>query len=149
MMCSMAAFNSHAALTFWKAPLLKDPKNILAEKDGMGSIGKIESLADLPSDAALIGFIRQAMELNEAGIKVARTKPVKLAVDVPDYLTKSLKKNPLAKKTFDDFSPSNKREYVEWLSEAKTETTREKRLETAIEWMSEGKIRNWKYLKKK
>jgi len=149
MMCSMAAFNSHAALTFWKRPLIKDPEKILVEKEGMGSLGKLTSLADLPSDGVLTGFIRQAMKLNEAGIKVTRKKPKEINIDVPDYLTKALKKNQLAKETFEAFSPSNKREYIEWLAEAKTDETRAKRLDTAIEWMSEGKIRNWKYLKKK
>ncbi|SRR5581483_59027 len=148
MMCSMAAFKEHVAFGFWKAPLLDDPRRILAEEGAMGNLGKIRSMADLPSDRVLEGFIRQAMKLNEEGKTVVRKKTKPVAFEVPDDLTKALKKNPSAKKTFEAFSPSNKRDYVNWLLEARTDATREKRLETAIEWMSEGKIRNWKYVKK-
>jgi uncharacterized protein YdeI (YjbR/CyaY-like superfamily) len=148
MMCSMAAFKEHASFGFWKETLLDDPKKMLKKEEGMGSFSKFRSLTDLPSDAALSNFIRQAMKLNDDGAKIAKPKSHPVALVVPDYLTKALKKNPAAAKTFDAFSPSNKREYIDWLTEAKTETTREKRLATAIEWMGEGKIRNWKYLKK-
>lgn len=148
MMCSMAAFNSHAAFGFWKESLLKDPKKILAEKVGMGSLGKLQSLSDLPSDKLLTGFIKQAMKLNESGIKVTKPKAKPVNIEAPDYLVIALKKNPSAKKTFAAFSPSNKRDYIEWLTDAKTEETCKKRLKTAVEWMSEGKTRNWKYLRK-
>ncbi len=148
MMCSMAAFKQHAAFNFWKMTLLDDPKKILTRTEGMGSLGKLRSLADLPSDAVLSAFIRQAMKLNDAGTKIAKAKSAPIENVIPDYLIAALKKNPAAKKTFDAFSPSNKREYIDWLTEAKTEATREKRLATALEWMAEGKIRNWKYLKK-
>ncbi len=148
MLCSMAAFKEHASFGFWKESLLDDPQKVLARNDGMGSIGKLRSLADLPSDAVLTDFIRQAMKLNDEGTVVAKPKSAPVSVVPPDYLTKALKKNPAAKRTFDAFSPSNKREYIDWLTEAKTEATREKRLATALAWMAEGKIRNWKYLKK-
>ena len=115
----------------------------------MGHGGRLTSLKDLPSDRDMKNFIKQAMKLNEEGIKAPRTKPnTKPELPVPDYFTKALKKNALAKRVFDGFSPSQRREYIEWLTEAKTEATREKRMATAIEWISEGKIRNWKYLKK-
>jgi uncharacterized protein YdeI (YjbR/CyaY-like superfamily) len=148
MMCSMAAFKEHASFGFWKEALLDDPKKMLKKEEGMGSFSKFRSLADLPSDAALSNFIRQAMKLNDSGTKISKPKPQPVTITTPDYLTKALKKNSAAKKTFDAFSPSNKREYIDWLTEAKTEATREKRLATALEWMAEGKIRNWKYLKK-
>ena len=64
---------------------------------------------------------------------------------VPDYLTAALKKNKPAQKTFDNFPPSCRKEYVEWITEAKTEPTREKRLAQTLEWLAEGKRRNWKY----
>jgi len=149
MMYSMAAFKEHAAFSFWKASLLNDPNGILAEGGAMGHLGRIQSLKDLPKDSVLSGFIRQAMKLNEERTKVPKPKSKPVVVEAPDYLTKALKKNTPAKKTFDSFSPSNQRDYVEWLTEAKTEETRNKRLQTALEWMAEGKIRNWKYLKKK
>jgi uncharacterized protein YdeI (YjbR/CyaY-like superfamily) len=148
MLCSMAAFKEHASFGFWKESLLNDPKKVLAVNEGMGSIGKLRSMADLPSDAVLTDFIRQAMKLNDEGTIVAKPKSAPVSVVSPDYLMKALKKNPAAKRTFEAFSPSNKREYIDWLTEARTEATREKRLATALEWMAEGKIRNWKYLKK-
>ncbi len=148
MLCSMAAFKEHASFGFWKATLLDDPKHILSHSEGMGSIGKLRSLADLPSDAILRGFIRQAMKLNDEGTTMSKPKPAPVKISVPEDLNAALEKNSDAKRTFEAFSPSNKREYIDWLTEAKTEATRQKRLGIAIEWMAEGKIRNWKYLKK-
>jgi uncharacterized protein YdeI (YjbR/CyaY-like superfamily) len=148
MMCSMAAFKEHASFGFWKETLLADPKRMLKKEEGMGSFSKFRSLTDLPSDAIFSGFIRQAMKLNDAGTKISKSKSELAAAITPDYLTKALKKHSAAKKVFDAFSPSNKREYIQWLTDAKTEETREKRLATALEWMAEGKIRNWKYVKK-
>jgi uncharacterized protein YdeI (YjbR/CyaY-like superfamily) len=103
----------------------------------------------LPSKKVLTGYIKEAMKLNEAGVKApSRMKPKapKAPVVVPDDLAAALAKNPAAHSTFENFSPGQKREYVEWITEAKTESTRNRRLETAIEWMSEGKQRNWKYM---
>jgi uncharacterized protein YdeI (YjbR/CyaY-like superfamily) len=147
MMCSMASFKQHAAFGFWKTSLIKDPKKILSNTEGMGSLGKITSVKDLPSDTVLTGFIKQAMKLNEEGTTVAKPKPKKVEFEMPEDLTKALKKNKAAQIVFDGFSPSNKRDYATWISDAKSEATRKKRLDTAIEWMSEGKIRNWKYVK--
>lgn len=148
-MLGMAAFKAHAVFGFWKAKLLDDPKGLLSEDDAMGHGGRLTSLKDLPSDRDMKNFIKQAMKLNDDGVKAPRTKPnTKPELGVPDYFQKALNKNRAAKKVFDDFSPSQRREYIEWLTEAKTEATREKRLETAIEWIAEGKIRNWKYVKK-
>ena len=148
MMCSMASFKEHAAFSFWKASLLNDPKGILSSEEAMGHMGRLTKLSDLPSEKVLTGFIKQAMKLNEEGKVVAKPKPKKVEFEVPDYLTNALKKNLAARKTFEAFSPSNQRDYAEWLTDAKTEETRNKRLETAIEWMAEGKIRNWKYVRK-
>lgn len=148
MMCSMAAFKAHAAFGFWKEKLLHDPEGLLTNADAMGSLGKLTAIQDLPSDKVLAGFIRQAMKLNDDGITTPKPKPKAVAFEVPKDLTNSLKKNSAAKRTFEAFSPSNKREYISWLAEAKTEETRNRRLATAIEWMAEGKIRNWKYVKK-
>ena len=151
IMCSMAAFKEHCAFTFWKASLITDPKGILGqvEKTAMGNFGRIASVKDIPSDKIMIDFIMQAAKLNETGIKVARKpKSEKKSLKVPDYFLSVLKKNKKAQATFDGFSNSHKREYVEWVTEAKTDETRNKRLATAIEWMGEGKVRNWKYLRK-
>lgn len=151
-MCSMAAFKQHCAFGFWKASLMKDntlTKNAESES-AMGHYGKITSLKDLPPDKKIIAHIKEAMMLNEKGIKLPSRKitTVKKEVVVPAYFLKVLKKNKKAFITFESFSPSHKREYVEWITEAKTDETKKRRMETAMEWMSEGKSRNWKYMKK-
>ena len=151
-MCTMAAFKHHCAFGFWKASLMKDKtltKNAESES-AMGHYGKITSLKDLPSDKKIIAHIKEAMMLNEEGVKLPPKKAAKekKEIMVPDYFLKQLKKNKKAFTTFDAFSPSHKREYVEWITEAKTEETKNRRMETAIEWLSQGKPRNWKYMKK-
>jgi uncharacterized protein YdeI (YjbR/CyaY-like superfamily) len=145
IVCGFAAFKQHCTLMFWKQSLLETdafPKN----KTAMGSFGRITSIKDLPSDKILVGLIKQAAELNEKGVKVPK-KPAATPKDivVPKDLTTALAKNKTAKATFDKLSPSHKREYVMWIEEAKTDTTRLKRLSTALEWLSEGKSKNWKY----
>lgn len=147
--CQMAAFKQHCAFGFWKAGLMDDPHQILnQEPDTAGSLGRITSLSDLPNDEILIQYIQQALALNVNGVKVpARAKPPQSnkELSVPAYLIEALDQNPAAKDHFGKFSPSQKKEYTSWLEEAKTEPTRTKRLETAMEWISEGKIRHWKY----
>jgi hypothetical protein len=145
ILCGFAAFKQHCTFGFWKQSLMETdafPKN----KTAMGSFGRITSLKDLPSDKVMIGLIHQAVELNEKGVKVPK-KPAtgKKDLVVPDELAKVLSKNKKAKTVFDNFSYSQKKEYVEWITEAKTEPTRNKRLATTVEWLSEGKRRNWKY----
>ncbi len=150
IMCNMASFKEHCAFGFWKASLLNNSKGILKASgtSGMGDVGKIKSISDLPDDKVLIDFIKQAMLLNENKIKVSKKpKADSIELEIPDYFIKLLNKNKKAKATFDGFSRSNKNEYLEWILEAKTEITRDKRMATAIEWMAEGKIRNWKYVK--
>jgi uncharacterized protein YdeI (YjbR/CyaY-like superfamily) len=114
----------------------------------MGQFGRITSLSDLPSDKVLIGYVQKAARLNEEGVKVPRPlKHEKKEIPMPSDLAAALKKSAKARATFEGFRPSYKREYLEWITEAKTEETRRKRLDTAIEWMAEGKPRNWKYMK--
>jgi uncharacterized protein YdeI (YjbR/CyaY-like superfamily) len=153
MMCSMAAFKQHCAFGFWKASLLKD-KSLIAnakEEKAMGHLGRITSPGDLPPDKTLIASLKEAMRLNDAGIKVKKPpiekKNKKLVM--PPQLIAALKRNAAAKKVFEEFSYSNKKEYVEWIAGAKTDETRMRRIDTAIEWLSEGKPRNWKYLRKR
>lgn len=150
-MCHMASFKKHCAFGFWKAALMKDKSLMENAKSetSMGHLGRITSLKDLPSDKNLIAFIKEAMRLNDAGVKVTSVKKpsVKKEIKIPEDFIASLKKNKKALVTFEKFSPSHKREYVEWVVEAKREETRKKRIEQAIKWMSEGKPRNWKYIK--
>jgi uncharacterized protein YdeI (YjbR/CyaY-like superfamily) len=147
MMCSMAAFKEHCAFNFWKQSLLEQSA-FPAEKTAMGSFGRISALDDLPDDKILQKLIIDAAHLNDEGIKVDRTvSKEKKALEVPEILTAALDTNALAAETFNNFPYSRKKEYVEWITEAKTEATRDKRLATTIEWLAEGKARNWKYEK--
>jgi uncharacterized protein YdeI (YjbR/CyaY-like superfamily) len=150
ILCNMAAFKQHCSFGFWKATLMKDPEGLLTlmEKASMGHFGRISSLDDIPSEKIVTSYIKEAMKLNEEGIKVERKAAPKKELDIPAYFTAALSKNKKALRTFEGFSPSNKRDYIEWITEAKTDATRDKRLETAIEWMAEGKTRHWKYQKK-
>ncbi len=150
ILCSMASFKQHCAFGFWLSSKMKDPHNILSvgdERTAMGSLGRIETSADLPSDDLLIEYIKQAMDLIDKGVKLSKPANVKgqKELTVPGFFMEALKKNRKALETFEAFNYSNKKDYVEWITGAKSEDTRKKRLDTAIGWMAEGKIRNWKY----
>ncbi len=149
-LCSIAAFKEHCAFGFWKAALMKDADKMKNnQQNAMGHAGKIKSLSDLPSDKILISWVKEAAKLNEDGIKLPpRKKTEKNDLTIPEYFTKALKKNKKALQAFESFSPSHKREYVQWITEAKTEETRNRRMDTALEWIAEGKGRNWKYERK-
>jgi len=144
MLCSMAAFKAHCAFGFWKSDLVLGKPG---QESAMGQFGRITSLKDLPADAVLQRYVRKAVALNDAGIKNPRQararNPVKLVV--PADLRAALKQNQKARQTFEDFSPSHRKEYVEWITEAKREDTRARRLQTTLDWLAKGKPRNWKY----
>ena len=144
ILCGMAAFKEHATFGFWKHSLMGLGDR--AEATAMGSFGKLQSLKDLPSDAKVKKLIKEAMRLNDEGIKIEKKVPKeKKELVVPAILLEALAKNAKASETFDRLSYSHKKEYVEWITEAKTDATRDKRLATTIEWLTEGKARNWKY----
>jgi uncharacterized protein YdeI (YjbR/CyaY-like superfamily) len=145
---NMAAFKAHCSFGLWGAAAAEAMRKdgALAE-DGMGKFGKVTSVKDLPSDKAMLGYIRTAAAFIDGGGKtmVREKKEPKAAPEVPAELVAALKKNKAAAKVFAEFSPSCKREYVEWIAEAKRAETKEKRLAQAVEWIAEGKQRNWKY----
>ena len=147
MLCSMASFKEHAAFGFWKGSLVLGADSRNAE--AMGQLGRLTAVADLPSKSVLAGYIRKAVALNDEGVKVARVgrSATPKALRVPADLASALNKSKKAHAAFAAFSPSHKREYLEWISEAKSADTRARRLQTAIEWMAEGKPRNWKYMR--
>lgn len=147
IMCSMASFKEHVAFGFWKQSLL-EKSAFPAEKTAMGSFGRIKSIKDLPDNKTMKKLIKDACKLNDDGVKVVRkvSKERKELV-VPEVLTRALAKNKKAAATFESFPYSCKKEYIEWITEAKTDATRDKRLATTIEWLSEGRRRNWKYEK--
>ncbi|MDQ6902926.1 MAG: YdeI/OmpD-associated family protein [Bacteroidota bacterium] len=150
MFCNMAAFKQHCAFGFWKTSLMKDAQEMMGKNEhSMGHLGKITSLKDLPSDKKILGWLREAMKLNDDNIKLPERKKTidKKELEIPASLQKALKENKAAV-TFDAFSLAHKKEYIEWINEAKTEDTRNKRIAQTIEWVLEGKSRNWKYMKK-
>jgi uncharacterized protein YdeI (YjbR/CyaY-like superfamily) len=145
VMCSMASFKQHCAFGFWKQSLMESDA-IPAEKTAMGTFGRITSLDDLPDDETMIALVKQAMKLNDDGVKVERKAPTTdKTLVVPEALTVALEQNPAASEHFNAFPYSKKKDYVEWITEAKSDATREKRLATTIEQLSEGKARHWKY----
>ena len=151
IVCSMAAFKAHCTFGFWKASLMRDEHKLLERSgDAMGHFGRITSLADLPDDAILIAYIEEAVELNEKGVKLPpRPRSTeRKELEIPEYLIAALEANAKASETFENFSYSHKKEYVEWITEAKAEETRNKRLAAALEQMAEGKSRHWKYNRK-
>jgi uncharacterized protein YdeI (YjbR/CyaY-like superfamily) len=151
VMCNMAAFKEHCSFGFRKASLMNDPKKLLqvAERGSMGNFDRITSLKNLPSDKIILDFIKQAAELNAQGVKrkVTVTPKGSKTIETPDYFAKALKKNKIAEKIFEGFAYSHRKEYIQWFEEAKTEETRNKRMAQAIEWIADGKGRNWKYQK--
>ncbi len=152
MMCHMASFKQHCAFGFWKASLMKDVDKFVGmakTEVAMGHMGKITSVKDLPSDKIMLSYIKEAMRLNDDNVKLPSKAKVKeeKEVEIPDFFKAALKRDAKAKKQFDAFTPGKRKEYIDWLMEAKTEATREKRLETALEWIAEGKHRHWKYAK--
>ena len=146
--CSMAAFKEHCSFGFWKAAIMEDAQKLKANRDdAMGHLGKIQSLADLPPDKILIGYIKEAVKLNDEGIKLPprRKSTETKELIVPGYFTTALNKNKAALKIFEAFSPSHKKEYIEWITDAKSEETRNRRMAKALEQIAESKALNWKY----
>lgn len=151
MMCSMAAFKNHCAFGFWKSAIMKDAKAMIGKNEyAMGHLGKITSLKDLPPDKKITEWVKEAMKLNDDDVKLPERKKIdkNQEIEIPPSFQKALDKNIKALTTFNNFSPSHKREYIEWINEAKTDETKNKRIDTTIEWVTEGKSRNWKYMKK-
>lgn len=147
VLCSMAAFKAHCAFGFWKGALLREA-GLEVSDEAMGQMGRITSMKDVPGKSAFRRLVKAAMKLNEGPTRVARpvTKPgTRRPIPVPADFQAALAKNARARKSFEGFAPSHRREYLEWITEAKRVETREKRIAQAIEWLAEGKQRNWKY----
>lgn len=145
MLCHMAAFKQHCSFGFWHQEI-RDAVSDSKRAGGMGQLGRITSLTDLPSASTLKRHIKQAMKLNDTGVKSPRPKPkAKQPLTVPIDVKQALKKHKQAQAAFDAFSPSHRREYIEWITEAKQQATRDRRIATMLKWLAEGKSRNWKY----
>lgn len=145
IICSMAAFKQHCALHFWKGSQVVGENNV--SDDAMGQFGRVTCIDDLPSKKVLLGYVAKASELRDSPAKKTATPRNKLVKEltVPQYFVTALKTNRKAAATFDAFPYSKRKDYVEWVTDAKTEETRSKRLQTSIEWLAQGKSRNWKY----
>src|SRR5438128_5985706 len=143
IICFMAAFKQHCVFGFWKGSLIFGGKH----KGAMRHFGRITSMHDLPNQKMLVGFVRRAAELNEAGTRKSRPRPrAKREINVPADLKAALQRKVKARKTLENFSYSHKKEYVDWITDAKRDETRRRRLETAIQWLAQGNPQNWKYL---
>ncbi|HVE65731.1 MAG TPA: YdeI/OmpD-associated family protein [Thermoanaerobaculia bacterium] len=139
-LAGMAAFKAHCAFGFWKAPLV-----VPGTGEAMGQFGRITKVGDLPKDKVLLGYVKKAVKLNDEGVKVPRAVKPQKEIPMPADLAGALKKNAKARAAFEGFPPSHKREYLAWITGAKADETRARRLGTAIEWMSEGKSLHWRY----
>ena len=147
VLCATMAFKAHCALVFWKSALIRKEKG----GDDLKRLRRISLVEELPSERELLAYIKLAMHFNEPTTKLPPREKRATPLAVPKDLTLALKANPKARATFEAFPPSRRKDYIYWITGAKTEETRERRLETAIDWMAQGKSRNWKYeaLKKK
>jgi uncharacterized protein YdeI (YjbR/CyaY-like superfamily) len=143
MLAGMAAFKQHATFGFWRGSLVVGEGD--QQMSGMGQFGRLTSIDDLPGRDALEALVKKAMKLTEEGVKAPRNKHKKEPFSVPHDLRAALDGNPAAAATFDGFPPSAQRDYVEWITGSKRDETRTKRLAQAVEWLAEGKRRNWKY----
>jgi uncharacterized protein YdeI (YjbR/CyaY-like superfamily) len=144
LLCTMAAFKAHATFGFWKGALVAATEGL--ERKAMGQFGRLTSLADLPDEATIKAMVRKAVSLTEQGVKAVRPKKrPNLELDMPEDLQKALDANPAASRHFSEFSPAARREYVEWVGDAKRPETRARRVAEAMEWIAEGKKRHWKY----
>ncbi|MDQ4088182.1 MAG: YdeI/OmpD-associated family protein [Pseudomonadota bacterium] len=143
ILAHMAAFKQHATFGFWRGSLVVGKSD--EQMSGMGQFGRLTAIEDLPPREELEALIRKAMKLTDEGVKAPRDKHKKEPFTVPQDLRAALDANQAAAATFESFPPSAQRDYVDWISEAKRDETRTKRLNQAIEWLVEGKRRNWKY----
>ncbi len=146
ILCGFAAFKAHAVFGFWRGTLIVG-KDHAKTQEAMGQFGCLASLKDLPNKRVLLGYVKEAMRLNEQGIKTPpKHKPRKKALPTPADLAAGLRKSAKAKAAWAEFSLSARREYLEWITEAKRAETRAKRLKTTLTWVAQGKQRNWKYM---
>src|SRR5688572_25291303 len=145
MVGGFAGFKAHAAFGFWRQDVLPDPKGLFKGNGPMAN--KLTDVSQLPADNVLVSYIKAAVALSEKGAPPRQKAKAKPPVKVPTYFMAALRKNKKALETFNGFPPSHKREYVEWVVEAKQEATRQRRMDTAVQWLSQGKARNWKYEK--
>jgi uncharacterized protein YdeI (YjbR/CyaY-like superfamily) len=146
---SMAAFKMHCRFIFWRPEIAAMARKTGAAADDDGAVvGKVSQISELPADKELLTYIRLARRLAEEGAPnpMRKKSAPKPELEIPAEFAAALKKNKAAAKTFEAFAPSHRREYIEWIGDAKRDETRQKRIATVLEWLAEGKSRNWKYM---
>jgi uncharacterized protein YdeI (YjbR/CyaY-like superfamily) len=143
ILCGMAAFKEHVTFGFWKQKLIVPAQN--GREPAWGSFGRLTKVGDVPAKRVFAGYMKKAMALNEAGVTVKRVVKKRAPIPVPPEFARALAKNRKARTVFEEFSRSCQRDYLEWITEAKREETRDKRIATAVTWIAAGKKRNWKY----
>ncbi len=144
----MAAFQQHCVFGFWKDALLFNRENG-EQKEAMGQFGRLTHVSEMPAETVMIGYVKKAAALNEDGVKVERgAGPAREPIEMPDDFAAALQKNARASRHYKSFSPSKRRDYLEWITEAKRDQTRRQRIATSIEWLADGKSHNWKYERK-
>lgn len=151
ILCGMAAFKAHASFGFWKHALVvgEGGADEGGERVGMGSFGKLTAVRDLPARKQLVAYVKKAAALNAQGVKAVPARKMAAAKPAPVptlEFAAALRRNKAAGAAFKAFPPSHQREYVDWIAEARREETRDRRIAQAVEWIAEGKQRNWKYM---
>lgn len=152
LICSFSAYKNHCVFRFWQGSNLEDTAGILAKigETEMGELSKIKNLDDLPNAEILIQYVREAIELSKKKSIKIRANEKKLTIDLKSAdLPEIFGSFPKQAEKFDTFPPSHRKEYLNWINEAKTDSTKNKRIETMMDWLLDGKSRNWKYDKKK
>jgi uncharacterized protein YdeI (YjbR/CyaY-like superfamily) len=147
IMIGMATFKHYTTMAFWKSKLVAERLST-ADRAALKQAEEVKHGEKLPNRATLVRLIKVAAQLNEEGVTLTRVVRARPPLKTPAFLTDALKKHPKAQSVFDAFPPSHKRDYVEWLADAKQDETRQRRLDQALQWMAEGKSRNWKYEKR-
>ena len=149
ILCAFMAFKQHCGFGFRLEKEMKTIKELgqYSEGNKMFTLGRIKSMDDLPSKTHLKAAIQEAMELTDMGVTLKKS-PAGKEIAIPDYFAEALDSNTVAKKFFENASPSFRKEYIQWITDAKTDATRNKRVEQSLEWLADGKGRNWKYIKK-
>ncbi|WP_431260403.1 YdeI/OmpD-associated family protein [Roseateles chitinivorans] len=145
ILTGMAAFKAHCSIGFWHGEAAVGADH--AKGGAMGDFGKLTAIKDLPSKAEQKAILKRAMQLIEDGVKAraARAAAPRPPPEIPEDLAAALRADDAALRHFSSFPPGQQREYIDWIVEAKKPETRARRLAQAVEWIAEGKRRNWKY----
>ena len=148
MLGGMASFKGHVSMGFWRSKEMDDPEKLFDTGTGAKASmcnAHFHNLKEVPTQKILAEYVKRAAKLQDTEAPKKKATKKKISTRIPADLAELFKKHKKAKTVFEGFAPSHKRDYIEWITEAKRDATRQKRLKTTIEWLSEGKQRHWKY----